>query len=195
MNDQQNVRSQANLISNMLVVQRNHEIADPLEQEMEFWLQEIEDMERNNRVRRGLPPAAGTPPREGIVLDTEEAKQVNPLEMIFVPDDWIADDKAVDSAFEYNNDERDVEVNNLMPNFEPIQLKRKNTKHAAASNSLQQQNQTQRQALVRADPGDLNDLQPGLSSSQQEVHTARAINGQAGVGGNVEDDLENLMNF
>ena len=40
--------------------------------------------------------------------------------MIFVPDDWIADDKAVDSAFEYNNEERDVEVNNLMPNFEPV---------------------------------------------------------------------------
>ena len=58
----------------MLVVQRNHEIADPLEQEMEFWLQEIEDMERNNRVRRGLPPTANTPRDGGIVLDTEEAK-------------------------------------------------------------------------------------------------------------------------
>ena len=46
----------ANMITNLLVVQRNHEIPDPLDQEMDFWMSEIEEMERVNREKRGLPP-------------------------------------------------------------------------------------------------------------------------------------------
>ena len=44
------------MITNLLVVQRNHEIPDPLDQEMDFWMSEIEEMERVNREKRGLPP-------------------------------------------------------------------------------------------------------------------------------------------
>ena len=62
---------------------------DPLDQEMEFWMQEIERFENEDRiqsVRRGRPQRENDQPVE---VPREELEQANPLDLIFVPDDWM----------------------------------------------------------------------------------------------------------
>ena len=125
----QSTTREVNMINNLLIVQRQHNIRDPLEAEMDFWMQEIEDMERKNKEMRGQPTS--TESRDQQPVQIEELKYVNKNKLIFVPEDWMENHKAIDNAFEHMN-ENFAEVTSMVNN-EPIQVKRKKKPMGAAS--------------------------------------------------------------
>ena len=57
------------------------------------------------------------------MVEIEEIKQTKMEQLIFVPEDWMEDHKAIDNAFEHMN-EPHAEVTSMVNN-EPIQVRRK----------------------------------------------------------------------